>query len=236
MISYVIASYRPDAVKGTLQSIHALPIHEHEIIVCTPYPEKNYNNVRFILDDKKNGSTYAFNKGVSHSNGDWVVVGIDDHAINYDVYKFLDIIQMPQMNTFEYQVINLGSPWTDCIARNASGYKIDMKNTPDAVMHYRWPVITFPAVSRKTIVNKFNGHLFHPDLLHHFVDHWMGLYVSKFQPTYNFNLMGNSPAWVQHWPGDNCDRSQDATDSNIFCNLAAKFIQTSTTFGYTDPL
>lgn len=236
MISYLIASYRRDPVKETIKSIQKLPSHDYEIVVSTPYPENDYDNVRYILDDKKNGSTYAFNKGTTHCNGDWIVVGIDDHIINYDVYSFLGTIKKPEIEGSEYQVINLGSPWTDCIARNASGYEIDMSGVSPDIMSFRWPVITFPAVSKKTIETKLDGYLFHPDLLHHFVDHWIGLYVSVKQQSYNFNQCGNQAAWLQHLPGDNCDRSQDDKDSVTFCKLAARFIQNPTNYNYTTSL
>jgi hypothetical protein len=236
MISYVIASYRPDAVEGTLKSIAALPPHPHEVVVCTPHPKADYGKVRFILDDKLIGSTYAFNKGVKEARGNWIVVGIDDHAINYNVYEFMKLIYGQGMNEMEYQVVNLGSPWTDCISRNAAGYGINMGNTSPEVLGSRWSVVTFPAVSVKTIKEKFDGHLFHPDLLHHFVDHWMGLYVSRKQLHYDFNQFGPHAAWNQHWPGDNCDRTRDDTDSRIFCNLAARFIQNPDAYGYTTPL
>jgi hypothetical protein len=236
MISYLIASYRPDGVKGTIASIEALPTHNHEIIVVTPHPEPNHGNVRYILDQRVGGSTYAFNQGVSECNGDWIVVGIDDHVINYDVYKFIDIIHSPAIESLEYQVINLGSPWTDHLARNVAGYGINLPDVPESVMHTRWPVITFPAVSKKTIIEKFDGYLFNPYMEHHFVDHWMGLYVGVRQPNYDFNQMGPHAAWTQHLPGDNCDRTRDATDSIVFCKTAARFIQNPDKYGYATPL
>lgn len=240
MISYLIASFRPEPVKATLKSIENLAPHDHEVVVVTPAPEPDYNNVRFIMDDKLCGSTYAFNKGVKHCKGDWIVVGIDDHVINYNPKEFEKVIYGPGIAALEYQVINLGSPWKDCIARNAKGHGvIDMGGTPPEVMGHPWPVITFPAVSMKTIKEKFNGHLFHPDLMHHFVDHWIGLYVSlkmaTNQPYYDFNLFGNHAAWTAHLPGDNCDRTRDDIDSKTFCHLAARFIQ-NPTHGYTESL
>lgn len=236
MISYLIASCRPDAVKVSIQSIRNLPPHDHEVVIVTPFPEPNYENVRFIQDKNRDGSTSAFNTGALLSYGDWVIIGIDDHVINYDVNQFLQVTNNPQMKTFEYQVINLGSPWTDCLDRNIKGYKIDIGNVSTDVLQYRWPVITFPAVSKNTILTKFNGYIFNPNIKHHFVDHWIGLYVNQRQPNYNFNLCGNHPAWTQHWPGDNCDRSRDDTDSVIFCKLAARFIQNPNAYGYETPL
>ena len=236
MISYLIASFRPNAVEGTLKSIAALPKHAHEVVVVTLHPKPDYGDVRFILDDKLCGSTYAFNKGTTFCNGEWVVIGIDDHVINYDVYKFLDVIHRPDIESLEYQVINLGSPWTDCIDRNARGYGITLDGVTSQTMGHRWPVITFPAVSKKTIVEKFDNHIFHPEVLHHFVDHWIGLFVSMKQPGYDFNQNGPHAAWTQHWPGDNCDRTRDDIDSVRFCKLAARFIANPEAYGYTTPL
>lgn len=234
MLSYIIASFRPDAVRETLKSIRRLAKHDHEIIVCTPYPDTDFDNVRFILDDKKCGSTYAFNKAASVSNGEWVVVGIDDHVINIDINALLDITQHPAIAEMEYQVINLGSPWTDCLNRNIAGYGIDIGTISIDVLNARWPVITFPAVSRKTILEKFDGYIFNPHLQHHFVDHWIGLYVSRKQsdtciPHANHN------SWTAHVSGDYCDRSRDNTDSVMFCKLAARFLQNPTIYGYTTP-
>jgi hypothetical protein len=236
MISYLIASFRPEALEATLKSIKALPPHAHEIVVCTPTPKQyeGHQYTTFIMDDKLCGSTYAFNKGVKHCNGDWIVIGIDDHVINYDVYSFLDLIHRPDISNLEYQVINLGSPWTDCLSRNVSGYRITL-DASEEVLNARWPVITFPAVSKKTIHTKFDGHIFHPDLLHHFVDHWMGLFVSRRQPNYDFNQAGQHAVWNAHLPGDNCDRSRDDVDSVMFCKLAARYIQ-NPNHGYIESL
>lgn len=236
MLSYVIASMRPDAVKVSLESIAKLPQHEHEVVIVTPHVEPSYGNVRFIIDDKFGGSTYAVNKGVQESVGDWILIGTDDHVVNYDVYRFLDLIQQPHIKELEYQVINMGSPWTDCLARNAHGYGIDMGNVFPSVLNERWPVATFPAASKKTIVEKLNGHIFHPDLVHHFVDHFLGLYISRKQPNYDMNQFGPHTAWTAHVPGDHCDRSRDDIDSVMFCKLAAQFIQNPNAYNYTDSL
>lgn len=235
MISYLIASYRPDGVKGTVASIEALPPHDYEIVIVTPYPESNHDNVRYILDERVGGSTYAFNQGAPLCRGDWIVVGIDDHVIRYNPYQFLELIDSEYIKGLEYQVINLGSPWRDCLDRNLRGYGIEL-DIPIHVRHDGWPVITFPSVSKKTIVEKFEGYLFNPYMEHHFVDHWMGLYVSKRQPNYDFQLMGHHSAWTQHLAGDNCDRTRDATDSIIFCKSAARFIQDPDKYGYATPL
>lgn len=223
-------------MKVTIKSIQSLPPHPHEIVIVTPYPDKDYDNVRFLPDLKRDGSTSAFNYGAMRCYGDWIVIGIDDHVINYDVDTFHKVIYHPEVQALDYQVINLGSPWTDCLDRNIKGYGIDIGPVPPPVMGFRWPVITFPAVSKKTIITKFDGHIFNPNIMHHFVDHWIGLYVHMRQPDHRFNLCGNHPAWTQHWPGDNCDRSRDDTDSVIFCKLAARFIQNPNAYGYTTPL
>jgi len=235
MISYLIASVRPDAVKETLKSIHRLPKHDHEIVVCTPYPDADYDNVRFVLDDKRGGSTYAFNKGAKVCNGDWILVGIDDHVINIDINAVLSVFQHPDILSREYQVINLGSPWTDCLSRNVAGYGIDIGPVSPNVLNARWPVVTFPAVSKKTIAEKFDGHIFNPHLLHHFVDHWIGLYVSRKQPD-KVIPCANTVAWTAHVPGDHCDRSRDDIDSVTYCKLAARFLQNPDAYGYTTPL
>lgn len=236
MLSYVIASMRPEAVKVAIDSIERLPLHDHEVVVVTPFPEPDVGRVRYIKDEKFGGSTYAVNKGVSLSRGDWILIGTDDHVVNYDVYRFLDLIRQPHIQELEYQVINMGAPWTDCLSRNLNGYGIDIGPAYSSVVNERWPVITFPAVSKKTIVTKLDGHIFHPALVHHFVDHWMGIYVSRRQPNYNFNQFGNNTAWTLHFAGDNCDRSRDDIDSVMFCNLAANFLRTPTVYGYTTPL
>lgn len=236
MLSYVIASMRPEAVKVSLESIARLPEHEHETVIVTPYAESDYENVRFIHDDKFGGSTYAVNKGVQESRGEWVLIGTDDHVINYDVHRFLNLIKHPYIEALEYQVINMGSPWSDCLARNANGYGINMDGVSPDTMNARWPVVTFPAASKKTIVEKLNGHIFHPDLVHHFVDHFLGLYISRKQPIYDINQFGPHSIWSSHLAGDNCDRSRDDIDSKMFCKLAAQFIQNPDKYSYTDSL
>ncbi len=235
-LSYVIASMRPEAVAVCIESIERLPTHDHEVVIVTPHVQPDFGNVRFLLDDKFGGSTYAMNKGAQESVGDWILIGTDDHVINYDVYRFLDLIRHPQIEALDYQIINMGAPWTDCLIRNAQGYRIDMGNVPPAVLQERWPVATFPAASRKTIETKLNGHIFHPDLVHHFVDHFLGLYVSRKQPNVGLAQFSGNTAWTAHVPGDHCDRSRDNLDSVMFCKLAAQFIQNPSAYNYTDPL
>jgi hypothetical protein len=239
MISYLIASIKNDALETTIKSIEALPRHVHEIVVVTPTPpEKLYERgspVRYILDDKHDGSTYAFNKGAKQCLGEWIVVGIDDHVVNYDVEQFIQMTMIPPIRALDYQVINLGAAWTDCLDRNVRSHGIDDGSYPPEVRGVRWPVVTFPAVSKRTIRDKFDGHLFHPDLLHHFVDHWIGLFVSSRQPGYDLNQLGAGPYWTQHVAGEHTVRKYDDHDSRMFCKLASAFIKDPAR-GYTQPL
>lgn len=236
MISYVVASIRPEAIRVCIESIRQLPPHDEEILVVTPYPETDFENVRYILDDQFGGSTYAVNKGVQNARGDWVAVGTDDHVIGYDVNAFLARIGTPEVQNAEYQVINLGAPWGDNLRRNVNGYGIDLG--PDAtpeILDAGWPVLTFPAVSKKTINEKLDGCIFHPDLVHHFVDHYLGLFVSRRQANFNFNFFPRGSAWNPHIHGA-CDQSRDHLDSVMFCKLAAKYIKDPLSGKYTDHL
>ena len=229
MLSYLIPTDKePEILVPTFASIGALAPHDYEIVICAPYDRPAWMTdpkVKFIVDDKHAGSTYAMNLGASHCSGEWILVGTDEHVAVFDVNRFLDTIHSEPMQSLEYQVMNLGSPWNATLHHQIATYgPVDTTNIPPDVQGSVYPCITFPAVSRKTIVTKFNGYLFNPNLIHHFVDHWLGFYVSRKSPGYNFNLAGDSYAWRPFrstWPQTKWDNH----DANIFCNLAARLVQ-----------
>jgi hypothetical protein len=229
MISYLIASNKPfDILRPTLESIHQLTPHKFEIVVCAPEQMrsewKDFSG-KLVVDEKNDGSTHAFNLGASHCSGEWIVVGTDEHLLTYDVSCFLSIINSSEMKTQDYQIINLGSPWNDTLHKQIISFPpINTTNIPENIQHRGYPVITFPAVSRKTIETQFNGMLFNPYLLHHFVDHWIGCFVSAKQPNVNLHAMGNAYAW-RPFRSTIPSSKWDNHDANVFCNLAAKLLQ-----------
>jgi hypothetical protein len=229
MLSYLIATNKSfDILQPTLESIQRLPEHAHEIVVCAPehlIPPLHIPNVKFIVDDRNDGSTYAFNLGASHCAGDWIVVGTDEHTVRFDVLQFLNVIESPEMEKQDFQVINLGSPWTDTVIKQILSFPpIDSTDIPAHIQSHGYPVITFPAVSRKTINTQFNGMLFNPNLLHHFVDHWIGCYVSAKQPNGNFHPMGGVNAWGP-FRSTMPNPKWDNHDANVFCHLASKLLK-----------
>jgi hypothetical protein len=246
MISYCLATNKePEILLPTLESISQLDSHEHEIVVCAPYPKPDWikgSNITFVLDEINDGSTHAMNLSVKHSRGDWVVIGTDEHKINYNVNGFLKVIHSPEMERLEYQVVNMGSMWSDTINKQIVSFPpIDCRNIPTSIQNHSYPVVCLPSVSRKTIETKFDGLFFNPHLIHHFVDHWMGFYVSRKQPNYNFDLGRDlyippcQSAWMPFkstWPS----KKWDNHDANKFCNLAAIVIQNQKELSYTSDI
>jgi len=236
MISYLIATNKdPEILKGTFESIEALSPHDYEIVICTPHLRPSWMTdpkIKVIIDEINDGSTYAMNLGSTHCSGEWIVIGTDEHKIVYNVNHFLEVVNSPQVQSLDYQVFNMGNLWIDNLNKQIVSYPpIDISNIPDNIRGYQYPVIMFPAISRKTVNTKFGGYVFNPHLIHHFVDHWLGIYVSINSPSHNFSLTGNNPVWNQ-FISTTPNPKWDNHDANIFCSLASKIIQNKQSVNY----
>jgi hypothetical protein len=246
MISYVIASNKePEILKPTFESISGLAQHHYEIVICAPYAKPEWvtdPRIKYVFDEINDGSTYGMNMAARHARGEWLLVGTDEHLVSYNVNNFLDVINSPQIQNQEFQVINMGGLWVDNLRKQIVSFPpVDCTNIPPDVQGYQYPVVFFPAVSRKTIDTKFDGELFNPHLIHHYVDHWMGFYVSFHEPNHDFGfrrhtyLSHTNTAWNSFrstWPSQKWDNH----DANKFCNLAAIMIQKQNKVGYTSNL
>lgn len=241
MISYLLATNRDLTIATEcLRSIERLSPHEHEIIICAPQhiinqvEELNNNNIKFVIDDINNGSTYGFNKGYKACSGDWIVTAIDDNILNIDINRLLYLLSSSEVTRAEYQVYNLGGQWYDTMRRNHNNEGLPgaiwsskwTEGVTDETFDYQYPVISLPVISRKTVEEKFNGIYFNPCLIHHYVDHWLGAYVHKKVPHHNPNIYSQQACWTQHWDNEeNCIRKYDELDGFTYVRLLKHLIQ-----------
>jgi hypothetical protein len=241
MISYLISTIRNfDVTEKCINSIESLSEHDHEIIICAPqrildtYPSPKKPYIKYVVDNKENGSTYGFNLGSKHCKGDWILVGVDDNIISIDIKKLIEILNSPNIKNAKYQVYNLGGKWYDTIYRNHSNFGIQdaywdlkwIRNCDTSTLNFKYPVVSFPLVSKKTIEEKFNGYLFNEHLVHHYVDHWLGIFVYINDPTHNFNIYSDDSCWAQHWNGyNNCIHTYDYKDGELYVKLLTHILQ-----------
>src|SRR5208282_5805800 len=80
-ISYLLPTIKPKQyAEKIIKDIQSLPSHDYEIILVSTDPSWATNpDVKFFLDDKKTGNTYATNLAYKKATGDIVVFQSDDH-------------------------------------------------------------------------------------------------------------------------------------------------------------
>ena len=201
MVSFIFATNRPWDQFGSkiVESIRSVEKAQHEIVVCATYRMPDYENVRFVLDEKNDGSTSAVNAAAEKSVGDWVLLTCDDHYLNPSFSSKL------LRSDKEMKVINLGIKWSDCVCVGGQVYT--------------YPVIPFPAIHRDTL--KKLGGFFNPAMRHHFVGHWLGLWLLANGHQCDFNALGEFPMW-HCTPNAYSECGRDDLDRSEFERLVPK--------------
>jgi glycosyltransferase involved in cell wall biosynthesis len=236
MISYLIATKRgPDEILDCLSSIHSLPEHDYEVIVCSPQTDNvislhGNHNILYVGDYEISGSVHAFHKAYSFARGDYICLLIEDIALPPDFLNILDWMNSDFMKKKTFKVVNLG--WDggpglytyghDDLVDGTSFWRPETISIRDDIKPYS--VVPLPFFERKTIDEKLGGFIFNPAFRHHYVDHWLGLFLSKnetFEPhKWRCPVIGKYKN-LRHLAY--IDNSHDAHDFMTLKNLAQNF-------------
>lgn len=243
-ISYLLATNRSlNLSSETIQSILTLPEHDFELVICAPESVLNsanisHPNIKFSEDDKCTGSAYGFNKAYWDSTGEYLSTISDDVVFPSNFLDILDFIETDFFKNKKFKISN--TMWDGGPGYSPSGHP-DLEDSlpgntwpidkyhPVDIKHCPYSVIPGPFLSRDTVENQLDNHIFHPDFAHHYIDHWLGFFVSKnetFEPTkwrcpsLRYRMASN-PAMSS---------SQDNYDLSVLKRLTDNFIKGQTSY------
>jgi hypothetical protein len=187
-ISYlVISGHGPYAANQVINQICLLPSHNFEIIVSTNYC---FDDKRAIcVRDSGSGSVAAINNAYKYSNGDCIIICIDDQFIPTNILDIIDFFESDSIKkNLKLQVANLSR-----VMGGPGKYSWNKENICKPLeSHHRWildweinieninrrpyNVYHFPAMMRDSIEKYMDGVIFNSSFKHHYCDHWFGYY------------------------------------------------------------
>lgn len=180
-ISFIIASKRPyeqyakNFVDNLCNSNHS---KNFEIVICHPNIIDD-NRIIYVEDDKRIGSSYAYNKAFEHSTGDYISVCIDDGILLGDIFSVIDFLESDLFSNRKFKITTLAGGLTDELTRpepqpTYPEYLIKTNNYTTFPTNCN--VACFPIVKRETI-EKYLGSLWHPRIkIAH--DWWLGSFLA----------------------------------------------------------
>ena len=241
MISYLLATKHDIRYSlDTIDSILTLPQHDFEIIICSPHEIKTEDaRLLWVKDDKCTGSPYAFNKAYQHSSGKYIAIIIDDVILPQNLLDILDFMESDFMSKKKFKVSNIlwdGGPGLPTFGHDEvpdgspkGDWPVDKFTSVD-VKKCPYSVIPLPVLSRDTIETYLSGHIFHPSFKNHFIDHWLGFYLSK-NETYEPNKWRCPSLKYAMSPNRKpTERTDDSYDEYILKCLTDTFISNETSY------
>lgn len=187
-ISYLISSIHGEAsVKTVVEDIYNLPSHDFEIIVCSPFEVKD-SRVKWVKDDKANGSVYGYNKSYLASSGDCIVACVDDHHLPNNFLETIDFLESEVVKKLKLKIANL----TFGMGGPGKIYYVKNDATKQPAKNILWPleqifppnfpnrrpfnVFHFPVLMRESIEKYMGNVIFNESFNHHYPDSWLGFY------------------------------------------------------------
>mgnify|MGYP003131765797 CR=1 FL=1 len=138
--------------------------YSYEILVISE-EEITGDNVTWIKEEEYNdGLVGAYNALVPHTNGKYLVYTVDDCWFDDQFYTTIDLLESYVYNHRHLKLLCVGSD---------NGLGSFMPSSYPKYGVYRYPV-----VAKETVMNFFDGHLFHPDFKNHYADNWLGYWVA----------------------------------------------------------
>lgn len=242
MISYLLVTKHDVALSwDTIESIFLLPEHDREIIICCP-PNKIRDDDRFVWvpDTKCTGSPNAFNTAYKQSHGNYIATMIDDIILPHNYLDILDFMKSDFMKQKKFKISNTmwdGGPGLltyghdDVKDGEPKGlWPID-KWHPIDVAQCPYSVLPLPFLERSTIEQHLSNKIFHPAFKNHFIDHWLGFYLSKNEtykphswrcPSIRYEMSKNTRKGTEI--------TNDDYDINILSCLAQTFVKDETSY------
>ncbi len=184
-VSFLLPTNRDYQFSGkVLESIFAIPT-DLEFEVCLYCPREVIQNRPFPNEvvwcpepSAGSGPIAGFNHMVKESRGQYVVCLVDDHIVEPDIYNAIAMLESEDFRDRKYKVCTL-SPGPNNLAYIpkkgdvwCGGIRVDYEIPWHTTMR-------FPVISRDTINDHFQGHIFHPGFKYHAGDLWMGYWLGE---------------------------------------------------------
>jgi hypothetical protein len=170
--SFIIASNRaPNIVRVAIDSINSLPkTHSYEILLYSPYEPISTENVKWFKEENQNGPHVGFNYLVNRTEGEYVYQITDDQVVLEDVWDAIELLESKLFTRRQYKIttLNTGHGPVRCGWQHPGGWRI-----PDHLC------MRFPVIHKETITNHFQGYFYHPELIYHQADAWMGYWLGE---------------------------------------------------------
>jgi hypothetical protein len=220
-ISYLLPTAKPSfCTQAVLDNLSLLPQHEHEVIIVstTELDLRLKHNVKFILDTEKKGSVAPINVAYKASDGDIIVIVVDDHFIPPN---FLDIeryFNEPKFKSKKIKVGNLsealGGPGFNTYSKSrrklVSFWSLDHQFRKEKHPNFHaYNLVSFPVIFRESIEKYMDGVVFNESFIHHLPDHWLGYYSDMINGDVG---MGPTHVWFTENPRFNQMTQQKNTD------------------------
>jgi hypothetical protein len=206
-ISYLLASNKnPEHVKNVIDNIYNLPKHDFEVIVCT---KGNYQDDRALCleDDEGTSSVHAFNKAYRYSDGDIIIICVDDHKIPDNILELPDFFMSDKIQQLKFKVANLthnmGGPGKLYFLKeeqkqmNTVWWGLHQVFPPEVKNIRPYNVFHFPAILRETIETYMDGVIFNESFIHHYCDSWLGFYEEKINGYRECRDLGPNNIWFR---------------------------------------
>jgi hypothetical protein len=172
-ISILISTIRPELVKDVVRAINSVETsYSYEILIYTP--EKiNLPNVKCLVKDPVETSVVAYNLLYDQSTGDCIICLVDDHIPVGNWPGVYDDLKSDMFEGRKTKVVHLS--WDDNYATSRLVDLSPLKEgcDPEAKVPH------FHAFLRSTIDSHLDGVIHNEEFKHHYVDIWLGFYLSK---------------------------------------------------------
>lgn len=230
-LSYIIASHKSAAaLENTICSIEKIIDKDDEIIVCSKNKSRESSNIKWVEDEKNNGSVYAFNKAYKTSQNDFVVVIPDDHIVTDEFSKIKSYFDTEDFQSLKLKACNithtLGGPGKNCYNKKTKKYSgITWPINPiDGIKNSRpYNVWHFFAIERQSVEKYMDDVIFNTCFSHHWVDHWLGFYEEKINGCRPTEKLGPDVylKCCRHFEDEISVFKYDNHDEGIFKNLVS---------------
>lgn len=175
-VSFLLPTNRPKQyAERVINSINRIST-DLTYRICLYSSEKiNLPNVKWYEEKAPVGPIAAFNSMVEEEGSEYVILMVDDHEPQGDVYNSIDFLKSDVYKDRKYKVTTLA-------AGGACYLPTKGDLCGDVILDYnvpRYMVMRFPVAEIETIRNHMNNHIFHPGFHYHAGDLWLGYWLGS---------------------------------------------------------
>lgn len=162
-----------------LDSIEVKTNVSYEILLSAPdvnpTNEITKRNIRYFRDHKDTkGPISVFNELATRAKGDYLVCCVDDHVFLNSIKECIDMLEEDEYFKRSWKICGL-YPGPTCYIPNKGDRMGDGVIEEELI---EAPTLRFP-VLRKDVYQILSRHIFHPDLVYHAGDIWLGYWLER---------------------------------------------------------